>query len=385
MLTYNKNGDMMNNIKELMLKNEASLSPYATYDKEAIRLKPYKEDIRGNYFRDIDRIIYGLSYNRYIDKTQVFSINDNDHISKRMIHVQLVSKIARTIGRALSLNEDLIEAIALGHDLGHPPFGHVGEAILNDISLKYNEGYFNHNVQSVRVSMDLEKNGEGNNLTIQTLDGILAHNGEFVMGKYVPNKKTKKQFLQEYNACYKDKGVLKKIVPMTLEGCVVRISDIIGYLGRDIEDAITLGLISKNDIPKEIGDTLGYDNRSIVNTIILDVINNSLNKPYIKLSDDIYKSIFLLKDFNYKYIYNKANSKEDIEVYSKMFNELFIYYLNALNSNNEETTIYRNYLNNMTDTYFTCNSKERIVIDYIAGMTDDYFINEYKTTCKTNK
>ena len=140
----------MNNIQEIMLKREQLYSKYATKDKEAIRLKNYTPDIRPNFFRDIDRIIHTESYTRYMDKTQVFSFNDNDNISKRMTHVQLVSKIARTIGRALSLNEDLIEAIALGHDLGHVPFGHEGERILNAISIKYNEGYFNHNVQSVR-------------------------------------------------------------------------------------------------------------------------------------------------------------------------------------------------------------------------------------------
>lgn len=166
------------NIKERMLLRENFYSPFATKDKESIRLIPIEEDIRPNFFRDIDRIIHSTSYTRYMDKTQVFSLKDNDNISKRMVHVQLVSKIARTIGRALSLNEDLIEAAALGHDLGHVPFGHEGERILNKISLKHNEGYFNHNVQSVRELMDIENDGEGINLSIQTLDAILCHNGE---------------------------------------------------------------------------------------------------------------------------------------------------------------------------------------------------------------
>ena len=231
------------NIKERMLLRENFYSPFATKDKESIRLIPIEEDIRPNFFRDIDRIIHSTSYTRYMDKTQVFSLKDNDNISKRMVHVQLVSKIARTIGRALSLNEDLIEAAALGHDLGHVPFGHEGERILNKISLKHNEGYFNHNVQSVRELMDIENDGEGINLSIQTLDAILCHNGELELKEYHPKKKTTDEFLQDYENCYKIEGYTKTLIPNTLEGCVVRISDIIAYLGRDIEDAERLNLI----------------------------------------------------------------------------------------------------------------------------------------------
>ena len=171
------------NIKNNMLKYEKNLNKYASKDKDAIRLNPIKEDIRPNYFRDIDRIIHSLSYTRYSDKTQVFSNNENDHISRRIIHVQLVNKIARTIGRALKLNEDLIEAIALGHDLGHVPFGHTGERILNKISIENNEGIFMHNVQSVRTLMHIENKGLGRNITIQVLDGILCHNGEKLLKK----------------------------------------------------------------------------------------------------------------------------------------------------------------------------------------------------------
>ena len=209
------------NIKEIMLRNENNLNENACRDKDAIRIFDLEEeDIRPNYFRDIDKIIYSLSYTRYIDKTQVFSNKQNDNISKRIIHVQLVSKIARTIGRALSLNEDLIEAIALGHDIGHVPYGHLGERILNEISLRYGEGYFMHNVESVRTLMVLENNGKGKNLTVQTLDGILCHNGEFVQDLYKPVKKTKDDFLRDYKACYMDKSYGKTLIPMTMEGCV---------------------------------------------------------------------------------------------------------------------------------------------------------------------
>lgn len=370
---------MLNNIKNNMLKNEINLSKYAVKNNEAQRLKLDDEnDIRPAYFRDIDRIIYSLSYTRYIDKTQVFSNNDNDNISKRMTHVQMVSKIARTIGRALNLNEDLIEAAALGHDLGHVPFGHVGESILNRISLENNCGYFNHNIQSVRTLMNIENNGLGNNITIQTLDAIMCHNGEFVCEKYEPIKKTKEDFLREYNNSYIDKDGIKHLIPMTLEGCVVRISDIVGYIGRDIEDAIRVGIIKKEELPINITSILGETNSEIINTIVLDIIKSSYNRPYISMSKDIYDAIKELKKFNYENIYDKANTKKQIELYEEQFRFLFNMYLKQLNENKKEEKIYKVFINDMDKSYLENNSNERIVIDYIAGMTDDYFINEYK-------
>lgn len=368
----------MNTVKENMLKYEKLYNKYATLDKDAIRLEPYEEDIRPNYYRDIDRIIHSSSYTRYMDKTQVFSLNDNDNISKRMVHVQLVSKIARTIGRALSLNEDLIEAIALGHDLGHTPFGHVGEKILNEISLKHNEGYFNHNVQSVRELMFLEDNGLGKNICVQVLDGILCHNGELELQEYKPKKKTVEDFLNDYSSCYTEKNYVTTLVPMTLEGCVVRISDIIGYLGRDIEDAEKIGMIKKEDIPENITKVLGNTNKDIVNTIILDLISNSLGKSYIKVSDKVFNAIKELKTFNYINIYNKCHTKEELDNFELMFNTLYEKLLDILYKEDKNHNIYTNYLNNMSEKYLKNTTKERIVIDYIAGMTDDYFIREYK-------
>ncbi len=367
-------------IKKHMLKNEENLSKYATKDTDAIRLfGNLSNDIRPNYFRDIDRIIYSLSYTRYIDKTQVFSNKQNDHISKRIIHVQLVSKIARTIGRALDLNEDLIEAIALGHDIGHVPFGHVGERYLDAISMRYNEGHFMHNVQSVRELMYLEDNGEGKNLCIQTLDGILCHNGEFVQEKYRPRKKTKDDFLTDYNNCYKDITYIKKLVPMTLEGCVVRISDIIGYLGRDIEDAVRLGVFSFDEIPESIKNILGSTNKDIVGTITQDIINNSIGKDYISMSKDIYNAVKDLKHFNQEHIYDKANTDKDRKKIEEMFNKLFDYLFKVLENkiNDPDNNIYKIYLDNMNDEYKKNTSNARIVIDYISGMTDEYFISEF--------
>lgn len=373
------------NLEENMYNHENNLSKFASLSKNAIRLKQEESDIRPAYFRDIDRIIYSLSYTRYIDKTQVFSLKENDHISKRIIHVQFVSKIAKTIGRALGLNEDLIEAIALGHDLGHVPFGHVGEKILNDISLKYDNTYFNHNAQSVRELMSLEKNGQGLNITIQVLDGILCHNGEFLSGKYIPKKKSVQTFLDDYNNTYINEKANTMLIPMTLEGCVVRISDIVGYIGRDIEDAIMLGILKKEELPKEITSVLGNNNREIINTIVTDIINNSLNKPYLLLSDDVYKALKALKNFNYKHIYDKANTKEQIKKYEEMFNFLFQFFLNDLENKNKDSIIYQDFLNNMNEEYKRKTKKPRIVIDYIAGMTDDYFIKQYNVCKKVEK
>ena len=367
--------EMLEEVKKNFLLKEKELSQYACKDSDAIRLidEDNSLDIRPNFYHDIDRIIHSMAYTRYVGKTQVFSFNSNDHVSNRMIHVQLVSKIARTIGRALKLNEDLIEAMALGHDIGHTPLGHTGEYILNDISKEYTNTMFNHNIEGVRVFKDLEKNGKGLNLTIQTLDGIMCHNGEILNAKYEPIKKTKEEFLKEYELSYTNKEVLKKLRPMTLEGCVVRISDVIGYIGRDIEDAININLISRDDVPDNIKKVLGTTNKEIVNTIILDIITNSLDKPYIKLSDEVFKAIFDLKDFNYKYIYSKANTKEQLEYYRNGMNSIYTRYLNDIKNNNTDSEIFTIYINNMDESYLKNTSPERIVIDYIAGMTDEFF------------
>lgn len=362
--------------REMMLKNEQYLSKYATLDRDAIRLQDFESDFRPNFSRDVDRIIHSLSYTRYIDKTQVFTHWHNDNISRRIIHVQLVSKIARTIGRALSLNEDLIEAIALGHDIGHVPFGHPGEKILDELSMKYDNTHFAHNVEGVRELMSLENNGKGTNLTVQVLDGILCHNGEFVQGEYRPKTKTREDFLSDYEECYKNAEHIKSLVPMTLEGCVVRISDLIAYLGRDIEDAIRLGVLKKNSIPESISSVLGNTNREIVNSIIMDLIENSLDRPFIKISEKVFKAIKDLKDFNYKNIYYKANTAASLKFYENVFNELFIYYRD--NIDDENNSINKIFLHNKDENYKSNTSVTRKVIDYLAGMTDDFILKEYE-------
>lgn len=363
------------------LLKEQNLSKYACLDKDAIRINDFIADFRPNYFRDIDRIIHSLSYSRYMDKTQVFTKQKNNHITKRMLHVQLVSKIARTIGRSLSLNEDLIEAIALGHDLGHVPYGHAGEKILNDISLNIGEGYFLHNVQSVRTLMNLENGGNGSNLCVQVLDGILCHNGEEFLQKYEYKEKTVEQFLKDYENCYKDKKNNSNIMPMTLEGCVVRVSDGIAYLGRDIEDAIRLNIISESDLPESITHVLGKNNKEIINTIIVDIIENSIDKPYIALSKEVYDAMNELKSFNYKNIYHKSNNSEDLVNAKEMFETLFESNLEYLNNKDVNKDIFKIYLKDMNREYIENNTKERIVIDYIAGMTDEFFLSQYNK-CK---
>lgn len=368
----------MNNIEKAklnFLKKEEKLSSYATKSCDAIRLRDEVDDIRPAYFHDIDRIIHSLSYTRYMDKTQVFVRNENDHISKRITHVQLVSKIARTIGCALNLNEDLIEAIALGHDIGHTPLGHEGEAMLNEISLRELGEYFAHNIQSVRHLMEVDGNGEGLNLSVQVLDGIMCHNGEILTSRYEPYKKTCDEFLDEYKSAYKDIKAFNKNRPMTLEGCVVRISDVIGYIGRDIEDAIMIGKIKRDIIPIEISNVLGTTNKEIVNTIILDIINNSVDKNYIEMSEPVFNALFKLKKFNYDNIYKFSLTDEEKSYYKEGMNRIFSRYLSDIENNNTDSIIYK-FLNDKCDHYLNNTDNKRKVIDFIAGMTDDLFLKE---------
>lgn len=364
-------------IKNNFLAQEQTYSKYATKSSEAIRFTEINDnDIRTPFFRDVDRIIHAYSYTRYADKTQVYSYKNNDHISKRMTHVQLVSKVARTIGRGLGLNTDLIEAIALGHDIGHTPLGHTGEKILNEISLRELNEYFAHNIQSVRHYMYIENNGNGLNLTVQVLDGIMCHNGEILNNKYEPVKKTKEEFLEQYKSAYKDLKTSNKNHPMTIEGCVVRISDIVGYIGRDIEDSINLGLFNRNDLPEEITKVLGNDNKDIINTIVKDIIDNSYNKPYITMSEEVFTAIGELKKFNSENIYSKSLTKEEIEYYRQGMNKIYNRYLSDITNSNKESIIYKLFLNTQSAKYKEETPIKRQVIDFIAGMTDDLFHKE---------
>ena len=367
-------------IKEELLNREEKLSKFACKSKDALFLK--KDDrlkdneSRPAFSKDTDRIIHSMSYARYIDKTQVYSFIENDHITHRVLHVQLVSKIARTIGRILNLNLDLIEAIALGHDVGHTPFGHIGESFLNDICIKEGIGYFKHNAQSVRALKDIEEI----NITMQTLDGILAHNGEMLQDKYKPEFKSKEQFLKELEYSFKEEKYTKKIIPMTLEGCVVRICDIIAYIGRDIEDAITVGSINREDIPIEITEVLGNNNSDIVDNIIKDIIKNSIGKGYLSFSKDVYKALMNLKEWNYKNIYNSKEACKNKEIIEKYFYKLYNIYLEYLNLDNKienesKKKLYQ-FIEDRSEEYKNNTNKKRMIIDYMAGQTDTYFLRE---------
>ena len=359
-----------------MQKHSKLLDKNACFDNEAIYFQKTNKDLRTPFFRDIDKIIYSLSYARYMNKTQVFAHRDNSHIQSRMLHVQYVSKIARTIGRALNLNEDLIEAAALGHDLGHTPFGHEGEKILNEISKSLNEGAFRHNINSVRNLVFIENYGKGHNISLQVLDAIMCHNGELVANEYYPKQKTSEEFWEEYYSAYNSDDVAKYLRAMTLEGCVVRISDIIAYLGRDIEDASRKGLLTFEDIPDSISKVLGTTNSEIVNTIVCDIIQNSLNKPCIAMSYDVFKAIKELKRFNNENIYQKSLTKAEKDKLKKMFLALTNKYLEDLENHNQDSSIYNSFLNKMDKKYLK-NTNARIVIDYISGMTDDFFLQQY--------
>lgn len=376
---------ILDKIKQNMIKKEELLSQNACKSKQAIKLLEEEEDIRPVFFRDIDRIIHSFGYARYIDKTQVFSFVKNDHITHRVLHVQLVSKIARTIGRCLNLNEDLIEAIALGHDIGHAPFGHSGETFLNNICKKQQIGYFCHNAQSVRVLKDLENL----NITVQTLDGILAHNGEILKCVYNPNfNKSKEEFIEDYNNAYNIEHYSSKIKSMTLEGCVVRISDIIAYIGRDIEDAIILGLIKRSDVPCYITKVLGNDNSKIINTLVKDIIINSQEKQYIELSKEVYEALIQLMQWNYKNIYGSKETTKNNTMLEDLFNNMFNIYIEKIknidyinkvdipeNIGNSDKVFYE-FLNNKTQEYLKNTDIRRIIVDYMAGQTDKFFLSE---------
>jgi dGTPase len=371
-------------LESLNRGEETRLSPSATASSLAQRrTQEVRQGYRQNFALDADRILHSRAYTRYIDKTQVFSLVDNDHITHRVLHVQLVSRIARTIGRFLFLNEDLIEAIALGHDIGHPPFGHDGEAFLSELCLRHGLPPFLHNVQSVRFLDRLERQGQGWNLSLQTLDGILCHDGE-----------THTHALKATPGCNFDdldgKIALKEADPgadlscMTLEGCVVRLADTVAYIGRDIEDAITLGLIARSDIPADCKDLLGDTNGSIVYTLVTDLIANSSVTPpggtppvggdHIGYSDDTAASLRKLKTFNYERIYLNPRTKKSAPRIRECYEKLFLTLVGEVRGSDTAS------LPQVTEMREAASSGNQppaaLVRDYIAGMTDDFFLKQ---------
>ncbi|OWV26497.1 phosphohydrolase [Fibrobacter sp. UWB1] len=372
------NAETRERIEARLNSKENSLAPYACKSAQAIRFHEASEDLRPNFFHDSDKIIHSYCYSRYIDKTQVFYLVENDHITHRVLHVQLVAKIARTIGRFLNLNEDLIEAISLGHDVGHTPFGHDGERIISAFLQEQGEGIFEHNVQSFRLFHDLEVYGKGLNLTAQVLDGIICHNGEILKNEYgCDRSKTPEKLLAEYRESLKGTFKSKDMVPMTLEGCVMRISDVIAYVGRDIEDAIILKLVNRESLPREVTEVLGDKNSTIVDTLIKDLVNNSIDKETLSFSPAVFDALNRLKDWNYKNIYlNPKKSTQDTKI-KTMFRAVLAECLEELGSDKKVTGI-NHWFSSMSAEYKESTPKPRVVADYVSGMTDDYLMNAYK-------
>jgi dGTPase len=353
-----------------------TLSAAATLNAEGRRRRRevlLEKGYRQSFAVDTDRILHSLAYTRYIDKTQVFYLIENDHITHRVLHVQLVSKIARTIGRFLGLNEDLIEAIALGHDIGHIPFGHDGERILSRICHASGIGYFHHNVQSVQFLDRVERKGKGWNLCLQTLDGILTHDGEVHDMRLAPQPGKTFDDL-EAQASAKKRDPDHPLTPMTMEGCLVRMTDTISYIGRDIEDAIRLGLIRRTDIPAACVLRLGNTNGTIVFNLVSDVIKNSFQKPYVAFSPEVSEALRTLKAFNLERIYMNPHIKTQLETIQGLFEMLFERYLADLDNHNSASVIFTQFLKDMSEEYLTGHNHREIVRDFIAGMTDQYFL-----------
>ena len=373
--TFEKAGEL----KALLnLREKENFCPLACFSHTALRRKNEEfaaNDYRQPFSTDADRILNSLAFTRYIDKTQVFSLIDNDHLTHRVIHVQLVSRVARTIGRYLGLNEDLIEAASLGHDIGHTPFGHDGERFLSKLTHEHGAGYFHHSLQSIQFLDRIEKTGKGWNLSLQTMDAIVCHNGEVHSIRLAPQQH---RSFAEFDTWLEDLRRKKTCdeIPMTLEGCVVRMADTISYIGRDLEDAIRLKLVRREDIPQECRQVLGQTNGTIVFTLVTDLIKNSLKQPFIGFSDPVSIALKALKTFNYQYIYKNPVIKKHLSSIGDIFSFLFEKYMTDLEKGNLESVIFTDFLSGMVPEYLNRHSPPEIVRDYISGMTDSYLIRQ---------
>ena len=315
-------------IREQLERREMEyLSSYAALSKNSKGRKTQEPqcDIRPVFQRDRDRILHCKAFRRLKQKTQVFLLPNGDHYRTRLTHTLEVSQNARTIAKALRLNEDLTEAIALGHDLGHTPFGHAGERALNEV----NPFGFCHNIQSVRIVERLEKGGRGLNLTWEAVDGILNH---------------------------KSSGR-----PKTLEGQIVRLSDKIAYLNHDIDDAIRGGILNEKDIPERFHQVLGDTTRKRLNTLIHDVVTNSMDRPEISMSDEVEGAMRDLRAFMFERVYLNPIAKREEKKAIHMIKDLYWFYMENLDE------IPKEYQNMQGETGV---NKEQMVCDYIAGMTD---------------
>lgn len=326
-------------IREEIEKMQAeTLSPYATLSQNSLGRDREEAqcDIRPLFQRDRDRILHCKSFRRLKNKTQVFLAPMGDHYRTRMSHTLEVSQIARTIVKALRLNEDLTEAIALGHDLGHTPFGHAGERVLNELV----DGGFRHNEQSVRIVERLEKDGEGLNLTKEVRDGILNHE--------------------------------MSLHPATPEGQVVRLSDKIAFVNADIDDSIRAEILHPEDIPKEIRRTLGNSANDRLNTLVHDIIIHSQDSPEIMMSDEVYQALMDLRKFMFQSVYTNPVAKSEEVKAKRMIAALFEFYME--NYDKDQDLIPKKYIT----AYKVGDEKlDRVIADYISGMTDQYAVTKF--------
>jgi len=367
--------DIFSIAAEVNRTEEQRLSPFATRDSDARRrFQERKKSFRPPFALDRDRIIYSGAFRRYTGKTQVvyFASMLDEQLSSRSLHTLSVSQIARTIGRLLKLNIDLIEAIALGHDLGHPPFGHDGEKYLSEVSEKYGLGQFHHNIQSLRVVDFISKKGEGLNLTFQVREALLSHDGEVHDQELVPQVRRNEDDLQEYIRT-RERGVEVTLIPMTLEGCVVRFSDTIAYIGQDIEDAVRIGLIKRASLPSEAVAVLGDHNGAIIESLVQDVVETSYGKNLIAFSKRVSDALYRLKQFNYEQIYKSKKLKINHERIAKGFEILFAQFLHDVEKEKTASLIYQDFLKQKSKQYLETNPLAVIVRDFISGMTDRYF------------
>ena len=361
------------------------MSPYRFRDEDVARREQNPHDTatiaRPAFARDIEKIVNMPAYNRYAGKTQVFSFVENDDICRRGLHVQLVSRVARGIGRLLGLNCDLIEAIALGHDLGHTPFGHAGERFLSRCYHERTDRYFNHNVHSVRVLDQLYRR----NVSLQTLDGVLCHNGEFAQQElkrgHVGTFEALDALVEE---CTADEQVISTLRPSTLEGCVVRVADMIAYVGKDRQDAMDMGALASLD---EFDSTvMGKANAQIINNLTADIVNESYGRDRIAMSEAMFNDLKRAKRQNYEIIYNKEGlAASDGITVGDMFEEVYEKLLRDLTEGREESAIFRHHIDYLArksrsitrERYVGATEPNQIVVDYIASMTDSYFMALY--------
>ena len=361
---------------------EDRLSPFAAREKNCLRRSDYAYNFyRRGYVRDCEAVINLAQYNRYGGKTQVFSLHANNDISTRASHVGLVSRIARTIGRALNLNCDLIEAIACAHDLGHAPFGHKGEVWLNAAARKY--GYtFAHHVQSARYLDHITRS----NISLPVIDGVLCHNGEHVLREYAPNELATRTFddlEKKLERAYRGEITQAELMPATLEGCLVRICDVIAYLGKDRQDADRLGVHPLNDYT-DYG--AGVLNHKIIRAAGEDIIFNSYGKNAIVLSDNIYTALVNGMRENYAFIYKTESTgitAEQSQRMEKAVEEAFEFVLSDLRAGGKLLDeiyfpyIYANPSSVQAYKKADENAPERVAADFIASMCDDYFLSFY--------